>query len=74
MEGTAILGLDIIGTRGVPGETEEDWAIGTIIVVVILEEVSNGIVDLLVVNGSLGLVSASSDNSRKSRLYKMDQK
>lgn len=44
------LGLSVVGTTGVPGETDKDGSVRAIIVVVVLnEELSDLVVDLLVV-------------------------
>lgn len=65
--GATILGVDVVGARGVPGETEEDGAVRAVVVVLILDNGSNGVVDLLVVERLLGLLSIS-DNNGESRL------
>lgn len=59
--GTAILGVDVVGTGCVPGETEEDGAVGAVIIVLVLDDGSDGVVDLLVVEGLLGLLSSDDD-------------
>jgi hypothetical protein len=51
----------------VPGEAEEDGAVRAVVIVLILDNGSNGVVDLLVVEGLLGLLS-SSDDDGESRL------
>lgn len=65
--GATILGVDVVGARGVPGEAEEDGAVRAVVIVLILDNGSNGVVDLLVVEGLLGLLS-SSDDDGESRL------
>jgi len=68
--GTTILGGLVVGSRGVPSETEEDGTVGAVIVVLILNDSSNGVVDFLVVEGLLGLLSGGSSNDLgKRRLY-----
>lgn len=59
--GTAVLGVDVIGSGGVPGETQENGAVGAVIVVLVLDDGSDGVVDLLVVEGLLELLGSGHD-------------